>query len=692
MWNEAVTIGSRTISLETGRLARQAHGSILLRDGDTVILATVTYDPAGREGLDFLPLTVDYREYFSAAGRIPGSFQRREGRSSDREVLASRLCDRSLRPLFPKGFRAETQVIATLLSYDPGSDPAVLSIIAAAAALHLSEIPWGGPLAALRVARVEGALVALPTPEQLTAADLELTLSLSGEGVVMIEGGAAQAAEADVLEAIDFARREAAGLLTLMENARSAVGREKTPLAPPPDPPPFAAQLEGIARPLLADALENREKSARRQALRQARASALESLAAPSPEEGPAQAPAARAVLDGLEAAIMRERIVSEKRRVDGRAPDAVRPIDCEVDWLPSTHGSALFTRGETQAIVTLTLGATQDRQMIDAIQGLSRERFMLHYNFPAYSVGEVRPLRGPGRREVGHGALARRALAGVLPPEADFPYTIRIVSEITESNGSSSMATVCGATLALMDGGVPISDPVAGIAMGLVAEGGELVVLSDILGDEDRLGDMDFKVAGTAQGITAVQMDNKIGSLPPAVMEAAFDQARVGRLHILAEMAKALAAPRTVHKPHVPTVATVSISPQRVRELIGPGGKVIQQIQRESETRLEVDDSGTVRIYAPTREAGDRAKMAVLEVAGSLEVGETYEAVVTGVKEFGAFVKMRGYEGLVHVSEWAAERVDKMADVANEGDSLRVKVVGTDKAGRLRLSRKEAL
>jgi polyribonucleotide nucleotidyltransferase len=690
MWKESVNIGERTIELESGRIARQADGAVLLRKGNTTILSTVVRDAREGEALDFLPLTVDYRVYMSASGRIPGGFLRREGRSSDAEVLASRLCDRSIRPLFPKGYGDETQVISTVLSFDVATDTPILSIISAAAALHVSEIPWHGPLTAIRVGRVDGRLIAFPTPEELRASQLDVAVSLSREGVVMIEGGSQQVPEAEMLEAIAFAQQQAAPLLDLSESLRASAGKEKVPLPPPAAAPPFAEALEAQARPRLKAALDTPEKHARRETIKAAKREVIAELSQTHGEETVSQQ--APPVLDALEARIMREQIVQEKRRVDGREPEAIRPVACEVDWLPSPHGSALFTRGETQAMVTLTLGSGQDRQLVESLEGVTHERFLLHYSFPPYSVGEVRFLRGPGRREVGHGTLARRALEAVLPDEDAFPYTLRIISEISESNGSSSMATVCGGALALMDGGVPIAAPVAGIAMGMVKEGEEVVILSDILGDEDHLGDMDFKVAGTEAGITAIQMDNKLGSLPPEVMARAFEQARQGRLHILAEMAKAIAAPRPEVKPHVPLIAVVNISPDRVRELIGPGGKVIQQIQRDTESRLEVDDTGMVRIYAPGRDARDAAREAVLNVAGSLEVGEIYEGVVTGVKDFGAFVRIRNNEGLVHISEWAQGRPEKMAEVAKEGDIVRVKVLEPDRAGRLSLSRKAAL
>jgi len=690
MWKESVTVGGRTIELETGRIARQANGAVLLREGNTVILATVVYAPGAGTARDFLPLTVDYREYFSAAGRVPGSFLRREARSTDHEVLSSRLCDRTLRPLFPKTYRSETQVLATVLSYDAASNPPVLAITAAAAALHLSEIPWNGPVAAVRVGRVAGELVAFPSPAELAAADLDLTISAGHDGVVMIEGGAREAAEADVLAAIAFAREQLEPVLALLERLREAEGRPKAEPPPAPPEPAWLPALLERARPALGEALALPGKLERHAAVAAAKADLL-AWAAGAHDAAEAAEMAPRA-LEAVERELTRRAIVEQGRRLDGRDATTVRPIACEVDWLPATHGSALFTRGETQAMVSVTLGTTQDRQLLEGLDGVTHDRFLLNYQFPPYSVGEVRPMRGPGRREVGHSMLAKRALQAVIPPETEFPYTVRVVSEISESNGSSSMATVCGGALALMDGGVPIARPVAGIAMGMIREGERLVVLSDIMGDEDHLGDMDFKIAGTSEGITAIQMDNKIGSLPPEVMAQAFQQAREGRLHILAEMAKALPAPRAEVKPHSPMHAALAISPARIRDLIGPGGKIIQEIQRTSGARVEVTDNGTVRIYAPNREARDAAYGAVMDVAGSLEVGEVYDGVVTGVKDFGAFVRVRGCEGLVHVSEWDAERVENMAEQVQRGDPVRVRVLKTDRQGKLSLSRKAAL
>ena len=690
IWKEAVTIGKRTIELESGKLARQANGAVVVRDGNTVILCTAVGGPPGENLRDFLPLTVDYREYQSAAGKIPGGFLKRESRNGTHEVLSSRICDRSLRPLFPKSYQAETQIMATVLSYDPESDPAVLAIIGAAAALHISDIPWNGPLAALRIARSQGETTVFPTPAERERAELEMTLSLSPEGVVMIEGGARQVPDGEIVEVIGHAGEQAAGLLRFLDAMKAAIGKEKMALPPVPPPPPFATRLEELARPALREALAEADKLLRRDKLRQAQQQVLVELEPELSGEGaPAQA---AGLLQGLAAQLLRSNILEQGLRVDGRGPEEIRTITTEVDWLPSTHGSALFTRGETQAMVTLTLGSHQDRLMSEQLGGLHFERFMLQYHFPPYSVGETKPQRGPSRREVGHGTLAQRALRAVLPLENEFPYSMRLISEISESNGSSSMATICGGSLALMDGGVPLAAPVAGIAMGLVKEGDKHVILRDILGDEDHLGDMDFKVAGTSQGVTAVQMDNKLGSLPAAVMAEAFEQARQGRLHILAEMAKTLAQPNEQVKDHVPLHDTMTIATNRVRDLIGPGGKVIQEIQRKSACKLEVDDQGVVRIYAPNRQALQEVRATIMEKAGSLEVDAVYEGTIINIKDFGAFVRIRGQDGLVHRSEWAFTRVENMYEVANVGDKIKVKLLEPDHSGRLSLSRKAAL
>lgn len=683
-----LSVGGRTLVLESGRIARQAHGAVLLREGGTVVLATVVHRTEAQKRRGFLPLTVDYREFLSAAGRIPGSFARREGRSSEGEIIAARLCDRSLRPLFPHSFRNETQVITSVLSAEASGDPSVLAILAASAALHISEIPWSGPVAALRVGRVAGRLVSMPSPEQMRESDLDFVLTVSKEGIVMLEGGARVVEEAQILEAFAFATQEAQPLLEGLDVLRHKIGREKRPLAELPAETTWSPGLREAALAPLQSALCEADKMRRQAAVRQAKQDALETLGEQAAEE----AEVAADLLDQLEGELLRARIMEEGLRPDGRGAQDIRPISCEVNWLPGPHGSALFCRGETQAIVTLTLGSKEDRQRVETLAGLSTERFLLHYGFPPYSVGEVRPQRGPGRREIGHAALARRALLPVLPAETEFPYTLRILSEISESNGSSSMATVCGGTLALMDGGVPIAAPVAGIAMGLVTQGDKRVILSDILGDEDHLGDMDFKVAGSAEGITALQMDNKAGSLPAVVLEEAFEQARRGRLHILEQMLETLPAQPGKPKPHAPRHVQLRIAPHRIRELIGPGGRVIQGIQKRTGSHVEVGEEGIVRIYASGDEALQKAHEAVLQVAGEIQLNEIYAGKVVSVHDFGAFVRVRGVEGLVPASQWESPRGAPMLAATREGEAVHVKTLPPDRRGRLVFSRREAL
>jgi polyribonucleotide nucleotidyltransferase len=681
MWRESMTIGRRRIALETGRIARQAESAVVVRDGGTVLLVAVGAAREGRPGLDFLPLTVEYREKFSAAGRYPGGYRKREGRISDHEILSSRLIDRTIRPLFPKGFTVETQVLATVLSYDPDSDPEVLAISGAAAALHRSGLVWAGPVAGVRVARVDGTLVAMPTAAERERASLDLVVSAGPSGLVMVEGRAAEASEAEVVEALLFAQEAVRPACELIEAMRAATGEEKRQFSPGAPPPELVAQVSVLASEPLREAVrvaEKRERRARIAAVRESVRAALASAGAP-----PADVDQAGDILDRLLHDLVRDRVLAEGRRLDGRGLADIRPISGEVGWLPAVHGSSLFTRGETQALVVCTLGTGQDEQAVEDLAGEHSERFLLHYSFPPYSVGEVRPLRGPGRREIGHGNLAHRALGAVLPPPEAFPYTIRIESEISESNGSSSMATVCGGSLALMDAGVPVERPVAGVAMGLILDGERAAILSDILGDEDHLGDMDFKVAGTERGITAVQMDNKLGSLARAVLEQALEQARRGRLHVLGEMAKILAAPRPDLAPHAPRIAVEKIRPNRIRDLIGPGGRVIQELQAETGTKIDVEDDGTVRIASPGGAGLEAALRQIRELCGEPEVGKVYRGTVTGVKEFGCFVRVMGsIEGLVHVSDLGG------AGEIGEGDPMEVRVLGVDDRGRIKLAR----
>ncbi|MFN8547584.1 MAG: polyribonucleotide nucleotidyltransferase [Candidatus Eisenbacteria bacterium] len=683
-------IGRWTLSIETGRIARQADGAVLVRQGDTTLLVTAVAAPKPRPGVDFFPLTVEYRERFSAAGKFPGGYRKKEGRTSDREILACRLVDRTVRPLFPEGFTCETQLLATVLSFEPGTDPEVLAITAGAAALQLSSIPFDGPVAGARVVLTPaGEYVAFPDLEERATAKLDLVVSLGPRGLVMIEGEAREASEEEVAGAVHFAETALRPVQDLLLRAAREAGHEKSAFAAPSFDAALKEAITNAAGAALRSALAIAGKHERQVAVDAARDLALASLAG-SPFEG--REAEASAIFADLEYRFLRAAIVEEGRRADGRGPTAIRPIRSEVAVLPRVHGSSLFTRGETQALVVTTLGTGQDEQEAESMHGVLRERFQLHYAFPPYSVGEVRMLRGPGRREIGHGNLARRALEQAIPHVDRFPYTIKVESEITESNGSSSMATVCGGCLALMDAGVPITRPVAGIAMGLVLEGDRSVILSDILGIEDHLGDMDFKVAGTAEGITAVQLDNKLGSLPAGLLERALAQAREGRQHILGEMAKALDAPRAALSAFAPRVERLRIGTHRIRDLIGPGGRNIQSVQNDTGVKIDVSDDGLVRIYAVDSAALPEALRRVRDLTGEPHVGHYYRGMVTGVKEFGCFVRLfQGIEGLVHASELSNEFIRDVASVASEGDTMVVKVLGVEN-GKIALSRKQAL
>ena len=668
MHTETFTIGEAEITLETGRIARQADGAVLLRQGRTVLLATVVAAGAPIPNVDFVPLTVEYRERTAAAGRIPGNFFKRETRPGEPEVLVARLIDRSLRPLFPTGWSVETQVIVTVFSAESGSDPAGLAILAASAALQVSDIPFEGPVAGLRLLRRGGRLVVLPGDAEGRLADLDLVLAATPTGLVMLEGEAEGVDEATLLTVLDTGVAALAPAWAALE--RLGAGRPRRSL------PVKARHLEGEVVEIAAEnvhaALKLTGKAERRAALAQARDAVREALgdAALSTFEALVKARARGAILAG--------------RRADGRGLTEVRPIDCETGFLPANHGSALFTRGETQVLVSATLGSQRDAQEVERLFGMSRDRFMLHYNFPPFSVGEVSSKPGPGRREIGHGHLARRALAAVLPSESEYPYTIRVVSDVTESNGSSSMATVCGATLALADAGTPLAAPVAGVAMGLVREGERFVVLTDILGDEDHLGDMDFKVAGTAAGITAIQLDNKLGSLPRAILEPALAQARDGRLHILGVMQPVLDALGGRVPDHVPRHERVRINPARVGQLIGPGGRNLQQIQGRTGARIEVNQDGSVIIMGRDRASTREAVRAVQAISIELVKGGLYQGTVQSVKDFGVFVRIAEHEGLVHVSELGGA-------APTEGTVLLVRVLGADEKGRLKLSRRAA-
>jgi len=679
----------RPLTVETGRMARQAGGAALVQFGESVVLVTATALTTAREGIDFFPLTCDYQEKTFAAGKIPGGFFKREGRPAEKEILTSRLIDRPLRPLFPKGFNCETQVIATVLSHDKENDPDVLSLLGASTALVLSDIPWNGPMAAVRIGRVDGRFVINPTTSQLATSDMNVIVAGSRDAIVMVEGGAQMVPEAALLDALFTAHEALQPLIALQESLQRLVGKPKRSVTPPAVAPELERQVREAALPSLKAALAKPGKQERYDALDQARDDVVARLGEGTPE----RAKQVAAIFDHLKKDVVREAIVQQKRRLDGRGLADVRPITCEVEVLPRTHGSALFTRGETQALVVATLGTSSDEQKIDALIGEQYKKFMLHYNFPPFSTGEVKFLRSPGRREIGHGALAERALAPILPSEEEFPYTIRIVSEILESNGSSSMATVCGGSLALMDGGVPIKAPVAGVAMGLIKEGGEVRVLSDILGDEDHLGDMDFKVAGAEAGVTAVQMDIKIGGVTRAIMQQALEDARRARLHILGIMNQTLARPRGELSMHAPRIVTIHIKPDRIRDLIGPGGKVIRGITEETGVKIDVEDDGTVLVASSDGEAMQKALDKIRGVTAEAEVGKIYRGTVRKIVDFGAFVEIfPGTDGLVHISQLADERVRKVSDVLKEGDVISVKVLEVDRSGKIRLSRKEAL
>jgi len=682
--------GDAVVSIETGKVARQAGGSVIVRMGETMILATATASNEKREGLDFVPLTVDYLERFYAVGRIPGNFFRREiGRPSEKETLTSRFIDRPCRPLFNKSWTYETQVIAQAISVDDKYDPDLLAMLGASAALSLSDIPFGGPIAGARVVRVDGQLIVNPTQAQLEASDLTLIVAASREAVVMVEGGAQEASEAEILDAVFLAKEAIQPLLDIQLELQKACGQAKRAVEEIVRNEEVLAKVAADYRAPMLEALTTKEKQARQKKIAQLKAEAVSALAEAYPDSKSDVGYA----MHNLESEILRGMIVKEKKRIDGRALDEVRPINCEVGYLPRAHGSALFTRGETQSLGVTTLGTSYDDQRLDTLIGETSKTFMLHYNFPPYCTGEVKRLGAPGRREIGHGALAERALRAVIPPHESFPYTIRVVSEIMESNGSSSMASVCSGSLSLMDAGVPIKAPVAGVAMGLVVEGDQVIILTDILGDEDHLGDMDFKVTGTAEGITAVQMDIKISGVTREIMTKALEQARGGRLHILGKMKEVLGQPKTEISQYAPKMTIIEINPEKIKDLIGPGGKIIKSIQSETETRLEVEDSGKVTIYAPTAEKAEAAVSAVRRYTQEPELDKIYHGRVVKIMDFGAFVEiLPGTDGLVHISQLAPERVQRVTDVVKEGDMIDVKVLGIDKQGKIRLSRRAVL
>jgi polyribonucleotide nucleotidyltransferase len=683
-------VGGRTLTIETGKMARQASGAATVRYGETLILVTAVSTDEIREGIDFVPLTVEYQEKGYAAGRIPGNYFRREiGRPSEKETLTARIIDRPVRPLLPKNYRYETQVIATVLSVDKENDPDVLAVIGASAALEMSDIPFAGPIACVRVGRLDGRFKVNPTREELEHSDINLIVVGSKDAIVMVEGGGLIVKEEDILEAIFFGHQALQPIIDLQLKLKEAVGLPKRPAPVTEIDPALAREIETLASDRIKEALQVPEKLKRRDAFKALKKDVLATLENRY-EDAPRQV---KEVFDALERRIMRNYAIHENRRMDSRRFDEIRPITCEVGVLPRTHGSALFRRGETLALAIVTLGSMSDEQRIETLDGDVLRPFMLHYNFPPYSVGEARRLGSPGRREIGHGGLSTRAVEKVLPTRETFDYTIRIVSEILESNGSSSMATVCASSLALMDAGVPVSAPVAGIAMGLVKEGDNVVILSDILGDEDHMGDMDFKVAGTREGITALQMDIKIAGLSKPIMKKALEQARAGRLHILGKMEEIIAKARPEISPYAPKVLSLHIHPDKIRELIGPGGKMIRAIQMETDTQIDVDDSGLVRIFAVNQESGEKAFKMVQDIAREAEIGAIYEGTVRKIMDFGAFVEIfPGTDGLVHISQLDSKRVNKVTDILKEGDKVTVKVLEVDRDGKIRLSRKAAM
>jgi polyribonucleotide nucleotidyltransferase len=686
-----VSIGQNQIHFEHGHIAKQSSGSAVVRCGDTIVLATVNTAGDWTQPKSFLPLTVEYREHAAAAGRIPGGFFKREGRPTEKEIISSRLIDRPLRPLFPKGYTADTQLMTMVLSADEEHDPDVLAINAASTALVLSEIPFYNPVGALRVGLIDGELVFNPTNSQRDVSDLDLVVVGTEEAVVMVEAGANQLPENVILDAIFAAHAELQKLIRVQHALFRDAGFSK-PMWKEPEryPADWRQQVEGAIRADLKTALFTKGKFQRKANVKKV----IDGFVASLPPEQAASLLTLPLVIDDLEEELLAEAVLDDKLRFDNRVHDEIRDIAIETDVLPRTHGSALFTRGETQALVTATLGTRRDAQIVEEYAGETLQKFLLHYNFPPFSVGEVKPLRGPGRREIGHGVLARRALTPVLPHEDDFPYTIRLVSDILESNGSSSMATVCGGSLALFDVGVPVLAPVAGVAMGLIKRGEKFAVLTDIAGQEDHHGDMDFKVAGTRDGVTALQMDIKIGGVSKEIMEVALEQARHGRMHILGLMEEHMPAPRAEISARAPRLFTVAISKDKIREIIGPGGKTIRSIQEETGCEIEIDNEGKVTIAAPDNVAAKRAMEMIERLTEVPEIGRIYEGVVTRIESFGAFVEIiPGTEGLLHVSELAPFRVREVSDILQEGDSVRVKVLEIDpEKGRIRLSRKAVL
>jgi polyribonucleotide nucleotidyltransferase len=687
MFNRVETeVGGKKISIETGKIAKQASGSIVIQCGETIVLVTVVGAKESKPEIGFLPLTIEYQEKLASVGRIPGNYFRREiGRPSDNEVLTCRIIDRPLRPLFPKGYCSETQVIATVLSSDQENLSDVLALTGASFALTLSDVPFDGPIAGGRIGCIDGEYVLNPTATELEKSSMDIIVACTRHAVVMVEGKADELSEDEVLSGIFYGFEQLQPLINLQDELQKSAGKVKRAVEAPVVDEELLEKVRKVAGVGMEKVFNTSDKLERGKAYDDLKVEVLAELDADGEQRG-----AISDLLSSYKKTFMRDKIVNGKIRMGGRRFDEIRSISCEAEYLPRTHGSALFTRGETQALVTTTLGSERDKQRIETLNGEVMRRFMLHYNFPPFCVGEARFLRGPSRRDIGHGTLAARGLEAVLPSEEDFPYSIRVVSEVLESNGSSSMASVCGGSMAMMDAGVPIKRPVSGIAMGLIKEGEDIVILSDILGDEDHLGDMDFKVVGTCDGITSLQMDIKIDGVDREIMGNALSQAKNGRMHILSEMEKGIAEARDGVVDHAPKYIVHKISQDKIRDIIGPGGKIIKELSAEFDAKIEVDDSGLIKIFALNGDLAEALVDKVKEITAEAEIGATYKGTVKTIKDFGAFVEiLPGTDGLVHISELAHERVSKVTDVLSEGDVIEVKVLDVDNRGRIRLSRK---
>ena len=684
-----IDFGGRPFSIETGKVAKQANGSVIVQYGDTVVLVTVVTSDKRRDVIDFIPMTVNYLEMTYAAGKIPGGFFKREGRPSDRETLISRFIDRPLRPLLPKGLQNEVQIIATVLSADPDNDPSILGMIGASAALTFSDIPFKNPIAGAKVGRIDGEYVLNPTHDELELSDIDLFVAGSEDAIIMVEGSAKEVKEEEILEAILFGHGALKPVIDLQKQLKSNLGTKFKEFNLQKLDETIYEKVNAIVQEKLLETYRITEKIRRREVLQEILQYAFKECGA----EDEISQNQVKMAFEETNRKLVRHLILEQKKRIDGRELSEIRPISCEVGILPRTHGSALFTRGETQVLAVVTFGTSEDEQKINSLSGETHKSFMLHYNFPPFCVGEVSPLRSPSRREIGHGALAERAIQPILPSNENFPYTIRIVSEVLESNGSSSMATVCGATLSLMDAGVPIKTPVAGIAMGLIQENGEVAILSDILGDEDHIGDMDFKVAGTSEGITAIQMDIKVRGISREILERVLEQARQGRIFILEKMKETISEPRKDLSQHAPRIVTLQVKQEKIRDIIGPGGKNIRSIIDQTGVKIDVEDSGLVKLASPNYETIDKAIQIIKKLTQEVEVGSFYTGKVKRILGFGAIVELYpGTDGLIHISQLAEERVREVTDVIKEGDEVLVKVIDIDAQGRIRLSRKAAL